>query len=339
MSQVKSSQGADNGWSAGTSGGNARNMGDPEEWDDSGGGGGGGWMDEDPSPFTQEAEPVRPSSPRTVGAPSLTGPIPQAGPGEDESTGAAGFDMATTAMDDDGTPEGQAAALALEALGAGGGGDLLGPFTQEEESPRPQHGQRPYHGRSEQEVEAAGAPRATGTGNGFEAWDGSGGGGGHGGEVGEEQHPFTQEPLEQEAVTDTAADDAAAAVLRGGVALGPAGAPQQRRPASTAKARAAMAVAEEEHQMRMAGTPMTTRLAAGATMTTTTTTTAMVTKEGTAALPRQRTLGSERRGGRTEAGQQKKAGQQRQAVALYDLQIAAWEEETAIASTQRAGAP
>ena len=59
---------------------------------------------------------------------------------------------------------------------------------------------------------------------------------------------------------------------------------------------------------------MTTRLAAGATMTTTTTT-AMVTKEGTAALPRQRTLGSERRGGRTKAGQQKKAGQQRRAVA------------------------
>ena len=64
---------------------------------------------------------------------------------------------------------------------------------------------------------------------------------------------------------------------------------------------------------------MTTRLAAGAMMTTTTTT-AMVTKEGTTALPRQRTLGSERRGGRTKAGQQKKAGQHRQAVAMHDLE-------------------
>ena len=80
-----------------------------------------------------------------------------------------------------------------------------------------------------------------------------------------------------------------------------------------------MAVAEVEHQMRMAGTIVTTRLAAGAGATMTTMAAmAMVTTAGTAALPRKRTLGSERRGGRTKAGQQKKAGQQRQAVALHD---------------------
>ena len=52
--------------------------------------------------------------PSRQAAPSLTGSIPQVGPGEDEPTGAASFDMAGTAMDDGGLPEGQAAALVLE---------------------------------------------------------------------------------------------------------------------------------------------------------------------------------------------------------------------------------